>query len=201
MNTFEHGAIYFSPSTGAHAVHGGIYSKYLSAGGPAYYGLPTFDEREFVNTVSRYQEFKVPGSKFVNAIYWSPAHGAHLIYGEIYGEFVNPAAAVNYQGQGIDFVLGALTSDEENVPGVSGARMNTFENGAIYWSPTAGAHIVAGGFYTAYQQDGGSAGFLGLPTSDETHNANGVVIDFQHGNIQWTAAGGFQTHYYERPGG
>jgi uncharacterized protein with LGFP repeats len=197
MNTFQNGAIYYSSSTGANWVAGDIFAKFQSAGGPAHYGLPQFDEHQYFNTTTRYQEFQVPGGEFVNAIYWSPAHGAHLIHGAIYQEY--RATGSNYQGQPFVLVLGALTSDEESVPGVLGARMNTFENGVIYYSGATGAHVVAAGFFTAYQQAGGPTGALGLPTSDEMPKINEAVMNFQHGYIQWDAATGFQTHFYPRP--
>ena len=65
-------------------------------------------------------------------------------------------------------LLGAPASDEMNVPGVAGARMNTFQGGTIYWSPGTGAHVVYGGIGTKYNSLGGPAGY-GLPTSDEAN--------------------------------
>jgi uncharacterized protein with LGFP repeats len=44
---FQGGAIYWSPATGAHEVHGAIYARYLSIGGPqSVLGLPKSDEHD-----------------------------------------------------------------------------------------------------------------------------------------------------------
>ena len=87
-------------------------------------------------------------------------------------------------------MLGLPTSDEMNVPGVAGARMNTFQGGAIYWSPTTGAHVVYGAIFALYKSLGGPTSFLGLPISDELGIPGGRVSDFQNGEIVWTPQGG-----------
>ena len=59
--------------------------------------------------------------------------------------------------------------------GGAGARINTFQGGAIYWSPTTGAHVVYGAIgaeYAALAHETDAYGrdaqlVLGLPTSDE----------------------------------
>ena len=85
---------------------------------------------------------------------------------------------------------GAPTSDEMNVPGVPGARMNTFQGGTIYWSPGTGAHVVYGAIGAEYNSLGGPSSFLGLPTTDELGFAGGRISYFQYGWIEWTPGGG-----------
>ena len=186
MNTFQGGAIYWSPGTGAHVVYGGIGAKYNSLGGPAGYGLPTSDEANLPG---------VPGvrvTRFQNggALYWSSATGAHAVYGAIGAEYNATAGETDYYGTDVQGLLGAPTSDEMNVPGVAGARMNTFQGGAIYWSPGTGAHVVYGGIGALYNSLGGPSSFLGLPTTDELGMPGGRVSYFQYGWIAWTPGGG-----------
>ena len=186
MNTFQGGAIYWSPGTGAHVVYGGIGAKYNSLGGPAGYGLPTSDEANLPG---------VPGvrvTRFQNgaALYWSAATGAHAVYGAIGAEYNATAGETDYYGTDVQRLLGAPTSDEMNVPGVAGARMNTLQGGAIYWSPGTGANVVYGGIGAKYNSLGGPSSFLGLPTTDELGMPGGRVSYFQHGWIAWTPGGG-----------
>ena len=186
MNTFQGGAIYWSPATRAHVVYGGIGGKCNSLGGPAGYGLPTSDEANVPG---------VPGVRvtyFQNgrAIYWSAATGAHTVYGAIGAEYAATANEGDAYGTVVQRILGAPTSDEMNVPGLPGARMNTFQGGTIYWSPGTGAHVVYGGIGAKYNSLGGPSSFLGLPTTDELGMPGGRVSYFQHGWIAWTPGGG-----------
>jgi uncharacterized protein with LGFP repeats len=136
------------------------------------------------------------------SIYWSSVTGAHLVYGDIGLEYTATANDTDYFGTPVQQILGAPTSDEMDVPGVGGARMNGFQGGNIYWSADTGAHVVYGGIGARYDQLGGPAGYLGLPVSDEQGIAGGAediygnvfpdkrVSYFQNGQILWTAAGG-----------
>ena len=65
------------------------------------------------------------------AIYWSPTTGAHVVYGAIGAEYAALAHETDAYGRNAQLVLGLPTSDEMNVPGVSGARMETFQGGAV----------------------------------------------------------------------
>jgi uncharacterized protein with LGFP repeats len=192
MNTFHGGAIYWSPSTGAHVVYGAIGAKYSSLGGPAAYGLPISDEQgvpdgQLIST-ERVTDFQNG-----RAIYWSEATGAHAVYGLIGIEYAATFNETGFYGTVVHYILGSPTSDEMNVPGVPGARMNTFQGGAIYWSPGTGAHVVYGAIGGLYNSMGGPTSYLGLPTSDEGDAQaypNGRVQYFQNGKILWTPGGG-----------
>jgi uncharacterized protein with LGFP repeats len=188
MNTFQGGAIYWSPSTGAHVVYGGIGAKYNGVGGPAAYGLPISDEAS-VPTVSGERVSHFQGGR---DIYWTATTGAHLVYGAIRNEYLATANERDFFGRNVQTLLGAPTSDEMNVPGVPGARMNTFQGGTIYWSPSTGAHVVYGAIAAKYNSIGGPTSLLGLPTTDELNltGASGRVSIFQFGRIVWTPAGG-----------
>ena len=136
----------------------------------------------------------VPGGyriRYANCdIYNSPSTGAHEVHGAIRAEYAATANEGDAYGTVVQQILGAPTSDEMDVPGVAGARMNTFEGGAIYWSPGTGAHVVYGGIGAKYNSLGGPSSFLGLPTTDELGMPGGRVSYFQHGWIAWTPGGG-----------
>jgi hypothetical protein len=191
MNTFRGGDIYWSPSTGAHVVYGAIGAKYDSLGGPAAYGLPTSDEADAPGVPGvRVQQFH-DGDYYAGLIEWSAATGAHTVYGAIGAEYMALANETDYYGTDVQTILAAPTSDEMDVPGVAGARMNTFQGGEIYFSPGTGAHVVYGGINQLYSWSmGGPTSYLGLPTSDEEGVPSGRVSYFQGGKIVWTPGGG-----------
>jgi hypothetical protein len=192
--TFQGGAIYWSQNTGAHVVYGGIGAKYaaLAYETDAYgrdaqlvLGLPKTDE---VNVAG------MPGARmntFQNgAIYWSQATSAHAVYGGIAAEYAATANETDYYGNNVQKILGLPMTDEMNVAGVPGARMNTFQGGAIYWSQNTGAHAVYGGIGALYNSMGGPTSYLGLPTSGEQGIPGGRETFFQNGKILWTPQGG-----------
>jgi uncharacterized protein with LGFP repeats len=193
MNTFQGGNIYWGGGGGGHAVYGGILAKYLSAGGPASYGLPNSEE---MNVPA------VPGERVSyfqggRAIYWSAATGAHLVYGAIGTEYANTAYERDAYGRVVRTLLGAPTSDEMNSPSVVG-RMNTFQGGNIYWGGGGGGHAVYGGILAKYLSVGGP-GAYGLPTSEE-QNVPAVpgerVQYFQGGRaIYWSQSTGAHLVY------
>jgi uncharacterized protein with LGFP repeats len=186
MNTFQGGSIYWSAATGAHVVYGGIGDKYNSLGGPAAYGLPVSDEAGVPDVPwARVTDFQNG-----RAIFWSEATGAHTVYGAIWAKYAATAYETDYSGTNVQGILGAASSDEMDVPGVPGARMNTFQSGTIYWSPGTGAHVVYGGIGNLYQSMGGPLSYLGLPTTDEQGIPGGRVSYFQNGKILWTPSGG-----------
>jgi len=200
---FQHGNIYWSAATGAHDVYGPILNEYFltaaerDAHGNSVQvglGLPTTD---VVGLQS------MPGAEAVvfqgGTIYWSAQTGAHAIYGGIYTEYLDTQNEIDANANEVFMAIGLPTSDETNVPGVAGGRMNTFAGGAaIYWSQATGAHVVYGAIAAKYNSVGGPVAY-GLPTSDEA-NVPGLpgvrVSDFQGGRaIYWSAATGAHTVY------
>jgi uncharacterized protein with LGFP repeats len=180
MSVFQGGTIYWSPSTGAHVVYGAIGAEYNGLGGPAGYGLPTSDEANVPGA---------PGARVTNfqngaSIYWSAGTGAHEVHGAI---------AADYNSVGGPAGYGLPLTDEADVPGVPGARFNSFQNGGtIYWSAGTGAHEVHGAINAEYASIGGPAGVLGLPLSDETVAPGGVgrYNYFVGGGVYWSAQTG-----------
>ncbi|UUL75827.1 polysaccharide deacetylase family protein [Pseudarthrobacter sp. Fe7] len=225
------GRIYWSPTTGAHEVHGSIGGHYLELGGPAgFLGFPRTDENPTPGAPGRYNNFA--GA----TIYWSPTTGAHEVHGSIGGHYLELGGPAGF--------LGFPRTDENATPGAPG-RYNNFAGATIYWSPATGAHEVHGSIgghylgsaaqpassaspaptrtppqappagtttspapqstgarppgptrFTGPSADttwsGGPAGFPGFPRTDETGTPDGVgrFNHFAGGSIYWSPATG-----------
>ena len=73
---FVGGVVYWSPTAGAHEVHGAILAKYEALGGPGgFLGFPLTDERDAAG--GRMSSFEG------GDIYWSAPTGAHEVHGAI----------------------------------------------------------------------------------------------------------------------
>ena len=113
--------------------------------------------------------------------------GEFLVQGPILQEYNRVGSATGPLGAvlgGASSPLGVPTSDEQ--PGPRGGRYSTFSGGAIYWSPTTGAHAIWGRIRDAWERSGGPAGPVGYPTSDEQIVSGGWEQRFQYGTITWT---------------
>lgn len=161
--TFLGGAITQQLYNNPHTIYGGIYAEYLNAGGPYAFGLPTQDELP-LTLAMRYQTFTGGG-----AIYWTQDYGAHAVYGAIGARYLQTAQETDAYGGNVFDDLGAPTGEEADVPGVPGARMQTFTGGAIYWSQATDAHAMFGAIYDYYANTLGGPLYdvIGLPTSEE----------------------------------
>jgi hypothetical protein len=129
---FEHGVIYWSPTTTAHAVWGAILRKWTELGREDY-GYPTSDEMdELGGKVSHFQQVH-PGEVFRGSIYWSLPSGAHEVRGAIREAWWGHGGASGF--------LGYPIGDEEDLPGGAG-RLSRFEHGSISWNPTTGTIVI-----------------------------------------------------------
>ncbi|MFI0166466.1 LGFP repeat-containing protein [Streptomyces sp. NPDC017095] len=118
---FEHGSIYWSPNSGAHAIWGLIGDKWGQLGWEAgSLGYPTSDEIRLPDGKGVRQVFQG------GSVYWSPDTGAHPVWGRI-GERWGMAQWESGR-------YGYPISDEVQVPGVKGVSQ-MFEHGPIAWSP------------------------------------------------------------------
>ena len=172
------GRIYWSPATGVHEVHGAILSRYLTLGGPAgLLGLPITDETGTPDGVGRYNHFAHGGS-----IYWTPATGAHAVYGAIRTTW----ASTGWERG----PLGYPTTDETGTPDGVGRYNHFSKAGSIYWTPGTGARAIYGAIRATWARLGWERGRLGYPTTSEYGVVGGRRNDFQHGSITWIAATG-----------
>ncbi|GGN99436.1 LGFP repeat-containing protein [Nocardia rhizosphaerihabitans] len=121
VQDFDHGAIYWSPSTGAWEVYGLIGQEYQRLGGPGSpLKWPVSGELSTPNGVGRFNRFQTGN------IYSSPA-GTYPVYGAIFTEW----ARQGYENGR----LGFPTSEETDVPG---GRRTNFEHGWIEWNAATG---------------------------------------------------------------
>lgn len=120
-------------ASNAFEVHGAILERFLATGGVTTWGFPVTNEMD-VNKdkkpVGRSSDFE--GCTF----YWSPETWAHEVHGDIRTKYNDIGGAISD--------LGFPTSDEQDIPGVSGAgRMNSFQNGSVLWYGSFDSIILA----------------------------------------------------------
>ena len=177
VQTFQNGSIYWT-AAGAFTVHGGVGAVYAGAGGPTgVLGLPISPEIASGGRVL--QRFQYGN------IYWTPTD-ARTVHGGIFTRYKLADAETGY----LRYPVGP-----EEV--IAGGVQQRFERGVIYWSAKTGAYSVHGGIADRYNAANGPAGYLGFPKSTELAVAGGVVQQFEHGNIYWSA----QTASYSVHGG
>ncbi|MCB0064179.1 MAG: hypothetical protein KDE19_18780 [Caldilineaceae bacterium] len=123
---YEFGSIYWSPSTGAHEVHGAIRGKWSALGWErSFLGYPITDESVTPDGVGRFNHFQG------GSIYWTPSTGAHEVHGAIRARW----SALGWERS----KLGYPITDETATP-TGLCRFNHFQHGSIYWSAATGAH-------------------------------------------------------------
>ena len=169
FSRFENGAIYWSPTTGAHAVRGAIGTLWADRGYErGDLGYPTTDEVANPNKAGSAQGFQG------GTVFWSEKEGAHLVKGAILRAY----ADAGFENSD----LGYPTTDE--IPLTADGAFSRFEGGAIYWSPRTGAHVVpAGPVFDAWGTVGYERGRLGYPRSDLKVTPQGQEMQFEHGTV------------------
>jgi uncharacterized protein with LGFP repeats len=169
VQNFRGGAIYWSPETGAHEVHGSIFQKYKELGSEGQFGYPRTDEID------------TPPKNYC------PCYNVFQ-GGTIYAE-IEPLAIISpiweKYSQKKD-VLGSPVGDTQTNDGTG--FFNNFQSGVIYWSPYSGAHEVHGSILQKYREMNLEQGKLGYPTSDEIGTNGGCPCHsvFQNGIIYTT---------------
>src|SRR5579871_4105977 len=170
--------ILWSSGTGAHAVIGCIYQKYLALGGTtSFLGLPVSEQQAVNGGHASYFQGTSCGSSTGSGIFDGPASGVHEVHGCIYQEYMV------VQG-GPTGVLGFPTTDEQ---GIAGGRVSYFQGtscgtgggGGGIFDSSPGVYVVHGCIYQEYMTvQGGPSGGLNFPTSDEqnVYNSSGVAI-------------------------
>ncbi len=141
------------------------------------FGSPQGGEGICADGAGRYRHFEH------GSIFWTPDHGAHLVYGLIRAKW----SALGYERSLLSYPL----TDECGTPDGVG-RYNHFERGSIYWTPSTGAWEVHGQIRDKWASLGWERSALGYPVSDEkdTPDHAGRVSEFQGGAIYWTAQQG-----------
>jgi glucose/arabinose dehydrogenase len=127
---FTNGVIYWKRDTGAVAVHGIIYDKWIERGGleGSDFGYPVTSVEDTPNKDGAFVIFE--GGE---AIYWSPSTGVHEIHGGIYEKWNSMGAERSF--------LGYPITDEMSLPEGKGA-VSYFQGGAIVWTQESGTSSV-----------------------------------------------------------
>ena len=173
---YQHGGIYWSSSTGAHAIRHAIWERYRQIGyekGPL--GMPVTDETPTPDRRGVYQHFQG------GSIYWTAKTGAQEVYGAIRRRW----------GQlGREHGLGYPTTGELTTSDRSG-RYGHFERGSIYWTARTGAHEIRGAIRDRWNRLGAEKG-LGYPTTGErsTSGGKGAYQEYQRGAVYWSPGTG-----------
>jgi hypothetical protein len=124
IQQYQHATAYANIGGEPHEVHGAIRDKYDLLGGPAGpFGFPLTDESPTPDGVGRFNHFEG------GSIYFNPAVGTFELHGAIRDKW----ATLGYERGW----LGYPTSDELDLP--EGGRVNSFQNGCIYFWPDTGA--------------------------------------------------------------
>ncbi|MEX5721555.1 reprolysin-like metallopeptidase [Geodermatophilus maliterrae] len=176
---FQHGRIHWSPATGGHAVTSVIGQAYDPLRGESgVLGYPVGGR------------YPTAGGGWTQPfqhgrIHWSPATGAHAVWG--------PIRAVYDPMWGESGVLGYPVT--EPYPTVNGGTTQAFQHGRIHWSPATGGFAVQGAISRTYDARGGESGRLGYPTGPQRGSSR-VEQTFQRGRISHDAATGTSVQYY-----
>jgi peptidoglycan/xylan/chitin deacetylase (PgdA/CDA1 family) len=155
-----------------------IQARYAQLGGPtSLLGAPVTGEHRTPDGSGAFTHYQG------GSLYWSPATGARLVYGEIRGAW----AALGWERSALRYP----TTDELGTPDRVG-RFNHFSHGSIYWTSATGAHEVRGAIRQTWARLGWERSALGYPTTNElgTPDRVGRFNHFSHGSIYWTPATG-----------
>ncbi|MDO4909009.1 MAG: alpha/beta hydrolase-fold protein [Corynebacterium sp.] len=164
--TFEHGAIYWSPNTGAWAIPEDLFQAWGEKGYEGgVLGYPIAESKEVNGTYVQ---------QFQNGYVVRNGNRAWVVQG-IIAQRYGAMDTANSQ-------LGKPTGDEV---AINGGVYQNFENGIFYWSAETGAHFLKfGSLFDEWARRGYEAGSLGWPTSDQTALPGaGEHVDFQHGGL------------------
>ncbi|MET8652113.1 LGFP repeat-containing protein [Nocardia aurea] len=163
-------AIYWQPATGAHSVNGAIRDKWTELGSETgTLGYPVTAEQVTPSGSGRFNHFER------GSIYWSLGTAAHQVGGPIRDKW----AATGWESGPLGYPLTDEAAAKNN------GRYNLFTGGAVYYSPSTGAHTVWGALRDDWVRAGAENGRYGLPTSDEYDYQGGKAQDFQGGRITW----------------
>ncbi|GAB3623844.1 hypothetical protein GCM10027418_19280 [Mariniluteicoccus endophyticus] len=180
---FQRGAMYWQQAAGAHWVRGAIQERWGTMrweNSPLRY--PTTDERCGFRDGGCFNHFQG------GSIYWSPASGAHPVWGLIRDR---------WESMGWERSPLAYPVEGERCIIRNSGCFQYFQGGAIYYSPATGAHPVFGAIFDHWRDSGWEAGRYGYPTGGEAcrTEGGGRICDqrFEHGTITWRSDRGIVT--------
>ncbi|WP_159700753.1 GDSL-type esterase/lipase family protein [Arthrobacter sp. 18067] len=174
--SFERGAITYSPATGSQRTGGSIHLAWGRSGFEGgFLGYPVTGESTGLRDGGAWQAFER------GFVVWSPATGAHPSMGAIRERW---RRAGMEEGE-----LGYPATDEA-LGLKSGGSSQEYQRGTIIWSPATGAKALTGAIRSYWSSTGGQDGALGYPVGEEVRQNNFVYQLFQGGTVYWSAATG-----------
>lgn len=167
---FRGGTAYWSPETGAQALHGRINARYSELGGASsWLGFPTTGEMTTPDGVGRYVHFEN------GSIYWTPQTGAHAIPGDMF----NAWGELRWEGGDLGYPVAEAVE-------TGGGFVQEFQNGYVVRTPDGENHWLRGRIAAKFGELGTVTPELGFPTSDENLVNGGAFQEFENGNIYWS---------------
>jgi uncharacterized protein with LGFP repeats len=195
---FQHGSIYWTASTGAHAVivpYRDLYFAYGGSVGPI--GWPNSERIAISGAPGGAGQSFTDGS-----IYSTDATGVHSVRGVIRKKYFAMGGALAD--------IGWPTAEQSNVgSGSNRGLMQSFEHGDIYHSAALGTRSVEGQVHALYTDEGGPDGRLGFPASDTIpipQNGGGYGQMFAGGSVYssdsgtFAVSGGVRSYYFKLGG-
>jgi uncharacterized protein with LGFP repeats len=176
LRTFDKGAIYWSPATGARIVHGAIHGDWQRRGAErSSIGYPVTDTLCGLVASGCYQGFQQ------GWVYTSKDTAPVVVRGGI---------RERWQGLGSENGMLGYPVDDERCGLPGGGCAQSFTGGSLVWSAATGARAVRGGILTRWNSDGADA--AGYPVSDTICGlpAQGCYQLFQRGSVYVSAATG-----------
>ncbi|MCK4625081.1 MAG: hypothetical protein KAV00_07210, partial [Phycisphaerae bacterium] len=193
------GIIMYNPYKNyAYYIHGTIWERYYSLGGPKAETDIEFELGPPVSDIEPYTHTQPPevsshGTQFRYQNFEGGALNHNVDTGEVFeihGAIFAKWGELGYAAHD----LGLVTSDEREAalsPIGTEGRVSDFEGGHIHWHRTGGhagtSYETHGAIDAVYCAEGGSGGRLGFPVSDEYVNPSGYPqSDFEGGYITTT---------------
>jgi uncharacterized protein with LGFP repeats len=178
-------AIYWSPSTGAHDVTGGILEVWRSTGWErGYLGYPITDNDCTLAWYGCFQVFQG------GSVYESPDDtGNYALTYVVRGAIRDRWATTGWERGPLGYPRSG-----ENCGLAGSGCYQLFQGGSMYWSPVSGAQPVGGAIRDRWAATGWERGFLGYPVSGENCGlaGGGCYQLFQGGSMYWSPASGAQ---------
>jgi uncharacterized protein with LGFP repeats len=179
VQAFQTGTIHWSPATGARVVMGMMQAAYTARGGAGGgLGYPTSDTTCGLRDGGCYQLFQ--GGR----LYGSASTPVQRVFGGIREKWDAWGLEAGPLGYPVNDEIGGL---------VRGGSYQLFQNGAIYWSTVAGAHVVTGQIRDAWFGHGAENGQLGYPLEDPRTVGGTTVQRFEGGTLTYDSATGVVT--------
>lgn len=175
---YQHGAIMWSPKTGAYVSTGAIRTTWASTGFEnGIMGYPVSDEVSGLKDGGVYQLYQG------GAIMYSPATGAQISTGPIRDKW----AATGFEAGALGYPTSGVVTGLKN-----GGSYQLYQRGAIMWSPATGAKVSIGPIRDKWAATGFEYGSLGYPTSDVVNGLKngGSYQNYEGGTIMWSPASG-----------